>query len=86
VIERLGTSIETGSDVAQSIPGSHLCEDHADELLSALEMTDALLRSISGNESGKRLAIDEFDYLGEYVATGVHRSKPWKIPFRSSNA
>jgi hypothetical protein len=24
--------------------------------------------------------------LGEYVATGVHRSKPWKIPFRGSNA
>jgi hypothetical protein len=24
--------------------------------------------------------------LGEDVATGVHRSKPWKIRFRSSNA
>jgi hypothetical protein len=24
--------------------------------------------------------------LREDVATGVHRSKPWKIPFRSSNA
>ena len=86
VIERLGTSVEAGSDVAQTISRSHLSEDHADELLSALEMTDALLRTISGNESGKRLAIDEFDYLGEDVATGVHRSKPWKIRFRSSNA
>lgn len=86
VIECLGTSVETGSDVAQTISRSHLSEDHADELLSALEMTDTLLRSISGNESGKRLAIDEFDYLREDVATGVHRSKPWKIPFRSSNA
>jgi hypothetical protein len=86
VIECLGTSVETGSDVAQTISRSHLSEDHADELLSALEMTDALLRSISGNESGKRLAIDEFDYLREDVATGVHRSKPWKIPSRSSNA
>jgi hypothetical protein len=24
--------------------------------------------------------------LREDVATGVHRSKPWKIPSRSSNA
>jgi hypothetical protein len=24
--------------------------------------------------------------LGEDIATGVHRSKTWKIPFRSSNA
>jgi hypothetical protein len=72
--------------LAKSFERSHLSEDHADELLSALEMTDALLRSISGNESGKRLAIDKFDYLGEDIATGVHRSKTWKIPFRSSNA
>ena len=86
VIKRLGTSVETGSDVAQIISRCHLRENHADELLSALEMTNALLRSISGDESGKRLAINEFDYLREDVATGVHRSKPWKIPFRSSNA
>ena len=76
VIECLGTGIETGSDVAHSISRDHLNEDHTDELLSALEMTDALLRSIPGNESGKRLAIDEFDYLREDVATGIHRSKP----------
>jgi len=59
---------------------------HADELLPALEMTNTLLCSISGDEPGKSIAFDEFDNLGEDVAVGVHRRGAWKIPLRSSNA
>jgi hypothetical protein len=86
VIQRLGTSVETGGNVAQSIPRRHLGKDHADELLPALEMTNSLFRPISGDESGKCLAFDEFDNLGEDVAAGVHRRGAWKIPLRNSNA
>ena len=64
----------------------HLHKDNADELPSTLEMKDATIRSIPGNESCRGIAIDEFDYLGEGIVTGVYRSEPWKISSRSSNA
>jgi hypothetical protein len=86
VIESFGSGIEAGGDVAKSISRCHLGKDHADELLPALEMTNTLLCSISGDEPGECLAFDEFDHLGEYVATGVHRRGAWKMPLRSSNA
>jgi hypothetical protein len=53
VIERLGTSVETGIDIAQRNSRGHLDKNHADELLSALEMTGTLSSSIFGDESGK---------------------------------
>ncbi len=72
VIESLGASVETGGDVAQSISRCELGKHHADELLTALEMANTLFRPIPGDESGKSLAFDEFDDLGEDVSTGVH--------------
>ena len=80
VIESFGSGIEVGGAVAKSIPRCHLGKDHADELLSALEMTNTLLCSISGDEPGESLAFDECDNLGEDVAAGVHRRGAWKIP------
>lgn len=78
VIKSLGTSVETGGDVAQSIPRCELGKHHADELLTALEMANPLFGSIFGDEPGKSLAIDEFDDLGEDVPTGVHGRKSWE--------
>ena len=86
VIESFGSGIDAGGDVAKSIPRCHLGKDHADELLPALEMPNTLLCSISGDEPGECLAFDEFDNLGESIATGVHRRGAWKMPLRSSNA
>ena len=86
VTEHPGMSIETGSDLAQAISRSHLSKDHTDEMLPALEMTVARLRSVSGVASGTCPAIDDFDYMREDVATSVNLSKPLEIPLRSTNA
>lgn len=86
VIKSFGTSVETGGNVAQSISRCELRKHHADELLTALEMTDTLFCAILGDKPGKSRALDEFDDLGEDVSTGVRGRSSWETHLRSSNA
>ncbi len=85
MIERLVPCVEAGRDVAQPIPGSHLRENHAGELLSESKMTDRDCGLVSLYYAVERLAVDQVEDLGENEASGVHGRKFWKMPFRRSN-
>jgi len=85
MIERLGPCIEASSDVAQPVPGSHLRENHAGELLSESKMADRDCGLVSLYYAVERLEVDQVENLGENEASGVHGRKFWKMPFRSSN-
>ena len=85
VIECFGTGVEASSDVAQSISGSHLRENHAGELLSESKMADRDCGLVTLDYAVERLAVDQVENLGENEAAGVHGRKLWKMPSQSSN-
>ena len=85
MIERLGPCVEASGDVAQPVPGSHLRENHAGELLSESKMPNRDCGLVSLYYAVERLTVDQVENLGENEASGVHGRKFWKMPFRSSN-
>ena len=85
MIERLGSCVEASRDVAQPVPGSHLRENHAGELLSESKMADRDCGLVSLYNAVERLAVDQVENLGENEASGVHGRKFWKMPSQSSN-
>jgi hypothetical protein len=85
MIESLGPGVETGRDVAQPVPGSHLCENHTSELLPESKMADRECGFVTLYYAVERLAVDQVENLGENEAAGVHGRKFWEIPPQSSN-
>lgn len=85
MIEGLGPGIEAGSDVAQSVPGSDLCENHTREPLPESKMADREFGLVTLYYAVEGLAMDQVENLGKNKAAGVHGREFWNIPPRSSN-
>ena len=65
MIKGLGPGIEAGSDVAQTVPGSHLCENHTRELLPESKMADRDFGLVTLYYAVEGLAMDQVENLGE---------------------
>ena len=85
MIKCVGLGVEAGSDVAQSVPGSHLRENHASELLAASEMSNGERGLVPLYDAVECLAMNQIENLGDNEAAGVHGRKFLKRPSRSSN-
>src|SRR5665213_1342654 len=53
VIQGFGASVEAGGYVAQPLPPGQLCKNHADQLLSATEVSHPTLRVVAFDETEK---------------------------------
>jgi len=71
MIEGLGTSMETGGDIAQSIPGVKLGKHHADELLTKSKVSCGGVRFVFRDESRGRLPVNQIQNLRENI-TAAH--------------
>ena len=85
MIKRLGPCVETSSDVAQPVSGSHLRENHTGQLLAKSKMADRDCGLVSLYDAVERLAVDQVENLRKNEASGVHGRKSWKMPPQSSN-
>ena len=85
MIKSLGPGVETGSDVAQPVSGSQLCENHTSELLPESKMANRECGLVALYYAVERLAMDQVENLGENKAAGVHGREFWEMPPRSSN-
>ena len=85
MVESFAPCVETGGDIAQSFPPGQLRKGHADQLLSATEMSNLALRIVALNQSGESLPVDQIEDLGKDVAAGVHGRRSSPRPSRSSN-
>lgn len=86
VVERLGLCVQAGFDVAQAFAPGQLGKDHADELLSAAKMADAIFGVVAKGQSLERLPMDQVEDLGKHKSSGVHGHKACPDATRSSNA
>jgi len=86
VMKRLGASLESDDQVAQPVRRYHLDKNHSDELAPALEVTNALLRSIRDDESEEHHGIDEFANLGKDMPTGFQHQRVWQLTHQKSCA
>ena len=86
MVERLGLRVEAGLDISKTVPPSQLGKDHADELLSAPEMTDAILAVVAKGQAVERLSMHQIENLGENVAAGIHGREACPTAYPSSNA
>ena len=86
VIECFGPRVETGGNVAQSIPARELGEHHADELLTEAEVTCGGVGLVSIDDAVEGLAVNQIEDLGNDEASSVHAPECSKIAERSSNA
>lgn len=86
VIKSLGTSVETGGDVAQPISRCELSKHHADELLTKSKMTHSSFGFVSHHDAIESLSVDQVEELGDDEAAGVHAPTCLRIAPRSSNA
>ena len=85
MVEGFASGVETGGDIAQSFPPGQLRKSHADQLLSATEMTNFALRVVALDQSGESLPVDQIEDLGEDIATRVHCRRSSPRLSRSSN-
>ena len=85
MIESLGPCVGASRDVVQPVPGGHLRENHAGELLSESKMADRDCGLVTLYYAVERLAVDQVENLRENETSGVHGRKFWKIPPKSSN-
>jgi hypothetical protein len=85
MIKRVGLGVEAGCDIAQSVPGSHLRENHACELLTASEMSNRKRGFVPPYDAIECLAMNQIENLGENEAAGIHGRKFLKRLSRSSN-
>ena len=85
MVEGFASGVETGGDIAQSFPSGQLRKGHADQLLSATEMSNLALRIVALNQSGESLPVDQIEDLGKDLAAGVQGRRSSPRPSRSSN-
>jgi hypothetical protein len=86
MVENFASCVETGGDLAQSFPPGQLRKGHADQMLSTPKMPNLALGIVALDQTGKRLAIYQFEDLGEDVEASVHGRVSSKNVAQSSNA
>jgi len=85
MVERFGSGVEAGGDVAQSFPPCQLRKGHTDELLATAKMANSTLRIVALDETGKRLPVNQIEDLRENETARVHGHRSSSRNSQSSN-